>query len=188
MLEKLRLLLIEQKTVLCLDNPMRGFRISQGLHQLQLVMFLVQIVVLLVLVLFAKSSGSRVLVSNWFLIIGISLVVFMAVFSERAFREEPSFLALLRLCILTSVSSAIPAMLGTLAWLFEGLTWGVLGLFGSSLVAFVVCWSRLTLLAGLVPQILEPMAATPNTNLPMGQDSGLVTTQDFIVSEITKPK
>jgi hypothetical protein len=154
MLEKLRLLLIEQKTVLGLDNPMRGFRITQGLHQLQLVMFLVQLLVLLVLMIFTKTSAQQVLVSNWFLVIGIALPVFMIIFSEIAFREEPNFLGLLRLTILTTVSSAIPAMLGALAWLFEGLTLGVVGLLFSSLIAFLVCWSRLQLLAILVPQIL----------------------------------
>ncbi len=155
MLEKLRLLLIEQKTVLGLDNPMRGIRIAQGLHQLQLVMFLVQLLVLLVLVLLTKNSAQLVLVSNWFLVIGIALPVFVIIFSEIAFREEPNFLGLLRLSILTTVSSAIPAMLGALAWLFEGLTWGMLGLLFSSVLAFLVCWSRLILLATLVPQILE---------------------------------
>jgi hypothetical protein len=95
------------------------------------------------------------MVSQWFLLIGISLTAFAIIFSERAFREEPDFLALLRLCILTSVSSAIPAMLAALAWRFEGLTLGVLGLLSSSSIAFLICWNRLELLVALIPQDRE---------------------------------
>ena len=168
MLEKLQKLLIEQKSVLRLDNPKRGLRITQGFHPLQLIIFLVQMLILMIITGLLLFSGSTrvVVVSNWFLPIGISLTAFAIIFSERAFREEPDFLALLRLCILTSVSSAIPAMLAALAWRFEGLTFGVLGLFGSSLMAFLVCWTRLELLAVLVPQNQEEA-------VPQNQDQSL---------------
>ncbi|MEY4529361.1 MAG: hypothetical protein RLZZ156_82 [Deinococcota bacterium] len=154
MLEKLQQLLIEQKAVLRLDNPQRAMRITQGFHQLQLIIFLTQLLILIILVGLLLMAGSTraVSISNWFLIIGISLTAFAMIFSEKAFREEPTFLALLRLCILTSVSSSIPAMLAALAWRFEGLTLGVLGLFFSSLTAFFICWTRLELLATLIPQ------------------------------------
>ena len=174
MLEKLQKLLIEQKSVLQLDNPQRGLRITQGFHQLQLIIFWLQVLIFLIvtglLVVFGESTRA-VIVSNWFLLIGISLTAFTIIFSERAFREEPNFLGLLRLCILTSVSSAIPVMLATLAWRFEGLTLGVLGLFGSSLVAFLVCWTRLELLAVLIPKSSE--AAEPQSSeavVPKNQD------------------
>lgn len=160
MLEKLQKLLIEQKAVLHLSNPQRGMRISEGFHQLQILIFLVQFVILLILITALMLFGGVtrvVLVSNWFLIIGISLTAFALIFSETAFREEPNFLALLRLCILTSVSSAIPAMLAALAWRFEGLTLGVGGLLISSIVAFFICWTRLELLAVLIPQNLEKL-------------------------------
>ncbi len=154
MLEKLRLLLVEQKIVLRLENPERGAKVTIGLRQLQIAMFISQWLIfgLLILIL-ARDTPRVVAVSGWFFAIAIPLPIFVAVFSELAFREEPSFTALLRLCIQTAVSSSIPAMLAALAWLFEGLTLGVAGLFGSSLIAFVVCWVRLELLAGLVPQI-----------------------------------
>ena len=154
MLEKLRLLLVEQKIVLRLENPERGNRITIGLRQLQIVVFVLQLIIFGLLVLILAQDAPRVVaISGWFFAIAIPLPIFTAVFSELAFREEPSFMALLRLCILTAVSSTIPAMLAALAWLFEGLTLGVAGLFSSSLIAFVVGWMRLELLAGLVPQI-----------------------------------
>jgi hypothetical protein len=158
MLDKLQRLLIEQKAVLRLENPERGWRITQGFHQLQLGIFGVQILILGIItaVLMVFSGSTRaVIISNWFLVIGIALTAFALVFAERAFREEPNFLALLRFCILTSVSNAIPAMLATLALRFEGVTLGVLGLFISSLFAFFICWNRLELLAAFVPQSLE---------------------------------
>ena len=158
MLKKLQKLLIEQKAVLHLDNPQRGLRITEGLHQLQLTIFLSQMLILIVLVVLLMLFGSPtrvVTVSNWFLLIGISLTAFAIIFSERAFREEPNFLALLRLCILTSVSSAIPTMLAALGWRFEGLTLGVTGLLLSSLMAFFICWNRLELLAAFIPQDQE---------------------------------
>lgn len=158
MLEKLQRLLIEQKTVLRLANPERGVRVAQGLRQLQIAMFVVQVgLIFLVMlgILLTRGSSRVVEVWTWFLVIGVSLHVFAAVFSERAFREEPSFPTLMRFCILTAVSSAIPAMLAALAFLFEGFSWGVLGLLASSLVAFVIGRSRLELLSFLVPQLQE---------------------------------
>jgi hypothetical protein len=155
---ELQKLLIEQKVVLRLNNPERGLRITQGFHQLQVIIFLVQILIFTILTVFLTLFGSatrEVVISQWFLLIGISLTAFVIIFSERAFREEPNFLALLRLCVLTSVSSAIPTMLAALAWRFEGLTLGVLGLLGSSGIAFVICWIRLELLAVLIPQNQE---------------------------------
>ncbi len=154
MLEKLRLLLVEQKTVLRLENTERAWRIVAGLRQLQIVIFGSQVLIFgIMMLILTRSNQPPVLISGWFFAIGIPLHIFAAVFSELGLREEPGFLALLRQCILTSVSSAIPAMLAALAWLFEGLTLGVAGLFGSSLIAFMFCWVRLELLAGLVPQI-----------------------------------
>jgi hypothetical protein len=155
---ELQKLLIEQKTVLRLENPQRVLQITAGFHQLQLLIFLVQLLILTILtgLLMLFGTSTRVVsVSHWFLVIGVSLTAFAIIFSEWAFREEPNFLALLRLCILSAVSSAIPTMLAALAWRFEGFTLGVLGLLGSSLIAFLICWNRLELLAALIPQDQE---------------------------------
>jgi hypothetical protein len=153
----LQKLLIEQKTVLRLENPERALRISSGLHNLQAVVFLGQMGMVLVLLLVLGTAKTNALViSGWFLWIGLPLALFVLVFAERAFREEPQFLALLRYAILTATSSAVPAMLGGLAWRFEGWSVGVLALLLGSPLAFFAAWMRLEWLAGLVPQEKEP--------------------------------
>lgn len=151
MLTALQKLLNEQKTVLQLENPARAERISQGLHNLQSIIFVLQLGILVLLVLWL-GVGGRATISGWFLWIGLPIALFVLVFAERAFREEPNFLALFRYAILTATSSAIPAMLGGLAWRFEGLSLGVLALLGSCPIAFFAAWIRLELLAALVPQ------------------------------------
>jgi hypothetical protein len=151
MLAPLQSLLTNHKAILRLENPERGWRISSGLHLLQGAVFVVQLAVL-GLMLLALGGGGNASVSGWFLWIGLPLALFVLVFTERAWREEPKFLALLRYSILTATSSAVPAMLGGLAWRFEGISLGVVVLLVSSLAAFVVAWVRLGVLAGLVAQ------------------------------------
>jgi hypothetical protein len=68
----------------------------------------------------------------WFLLIGLAIFVFMALFAERAFWEEPSTRAGLHLAILLGVSSSLLAILGFLALVLEGLTLGVAALLISS--------------------------------------------------------
>lgn len=147
----IRQLLTEQKTILRLENPARGAHITHGLHNLQSVVFLVQLGILLVLVLLL-GTGGRASVSVWFLWVGLPITLFVLVFAELAFREEPNFLALFRYAILTATSSAVPAMLAGLAWRFEGLSLGVLALLGFCPIAFFAARMRLELLAALVPQ------------------------------------
>jgi hypothetical protein len=151
MFAPLQHLLTEQKTVLALENPERASRISSGLHVLQLAIFVVQLCILVSLTLFLGSGGNTSL-SGWFLWVGLPLAIFVLVFAERAFREEPKFLALLRYSILTATSSSVPAMLGGLAWRFEGMSLGVLVLLLCTFFAFFAAWMRLELLAGLVQQ------------------------------------
>jgi hypothetical protein len=151
MLAPLHDLLTNQKAILRLENPERGWRISSGLHVLQGMMFAMQLAVLALLML-VLGSGSSANVSGWFLWIGVPLALFVLVFAERAWREEPKFLGLLRYSILTATTCAVPAMLGALAWRFEGISLGVVALLVSSPVAFFVAWLRLELLAGLVAQ------------------------------------
>jgi hypothetical protein len=151
MLSPLQTLLTEQKTILRLENPERAARISSGLGVLQLAIFIVQLGILLVLMLFLGAGGNAE-VSGWFLWIGLPLALFVLFFAERAFREEPKFLALLRYSILTATASTVPAMLGALAWRFEGLSLGVVSLLVSSFIAFLAARIRLELLAGLIAQ------------------------------------
>jgi hypothetical protein len=151
MFAPLQYLLTEQKTILKLENPERAVRISSGLHVLQLAIFIVQLCILLVLMLFLGLGGNAN-ISGWFLWVGLPLALFVLVFAERAFREEPKFLALLRYSILTATASTVPAMLGGLAWRFEGLSLGVLLLFACTFFAFFAAWMRLELLSGLVQQ------------------------------------
>jgi hypothetical protein len=68
----------------------------------------------------------------WFLLIGFAIFVFMALFAERAFWEEPSTRAGLHLAILLGVSSSLLAILGFLGLVLEGLTLGVAALLISS--------------------------------------------------------
>jgi hypothetical protein len=147
-------LLNNQKTILQLENPERAVAIATGLHRLQGVVFGMQLVILALLLL-ALGAGGNAEISGWFLWIGLPLVLFVLVFAERAFREEPMLLALLRYGILTATASSLPAMLGALAWRFEGISLGVLLLLCSSPLAFFIAWVRLEVLAGLIPQDKE---------------------------------
>jgi hypothetical protein len=147
-------LLTRQKTILQLENPERTVRISAGLHRLQTVVFVVQLLILILLMLILGAGGNAS-ISGWFLWVGLPLTLFVLVFAERAWREEPKFLPLLRYSILTATASAIPAMLGALAWRFEGISLGVLLLLVSSPLAFFVAWVRLEVLSGLIVQEKE---------------------------------
>jgi hypothetical protein len=79
----------------------------------------------------------------WFLLIGFAIFVFMALFAERAFWEDPSTRAGLHLAILLGVSSSLLAILGFLALVLEGLTLGVAALLISSGAALYFCILRL---------------------------------------------
>ncbi len=83
-------------------------------------------------ILFGPQRALRDGFAWWFLLIGLVIFVFMALFSERAFWEEPSTRAGLHLAILLGVSSSLLAILGFLALVIEGLTLGVAVLLISS--------------------------------------------------------
>ncbi len=155
MLQNLQKLLIEQKQVLRAEQPARGLSIARGLHEAQIAIFLVQLILMIGLstILFIGGTTPKAYpFSGWFMAIGIPIAIFVAVFAELSLRQEPTFPNVLQYSILTGVTAAIPFNLGALVLLLEGVTIGAGILVGSSLVTIVIVHSRLDLLAFLIPQ------------------------------------
>jgi hypothetical protein len=128
---------------------------AAALRQALLAMYASQVILIALTALGVMWLGSpRALRDGfawWFLLIGLTIYVFMALWAERAFWEEPSTRAGLHLAILLGVSSALLAILGFLALILEGLTLGVAALFISSGGALYLSMLRVEGAASKIP-------------------------------------